>query len=650
MNGLFDSLSMEFTGSATHTRLYHLVPLGTGTPMVESLTGYISRLAAAHVVSAGALLTEEILPRIPKGVPVGGKSRKSTDTCQLGLNGPHTINGLTERAEHWVRVLQHLTGADNLQSLTMLPLKGICSSQSLLRRNRAWCPRCYAERTQLGEETNEPLLWAINAVEVCADHRCPLRTVCSGCEQRQPVLAGRSRPRHCWRCRKSLDSDGPAECGLDKYPVVQRELWIAENVGSLLAKYSRGYQPMRACFQENLKSCVSELADGNRSQLLRAAEVKEKTFDAWLSGTSMPELSNLLSFCHQLRIPILRFLAEILREGDGDWERARGIVSEHGTGTRRRRRADVRQVLERALMSPECRSLAEIAADLGYKNINSLRQHDRDACSVISKGQCGPQTKTPTELVEQMAVNQKIRERLEAALNENPPPSVRSLAIELGFSEASSLHCRFQKLCEELVRAYERYRAEQRIRIEACLRAALTENPAPTLKMIAARLHRKDIQSLRRWFPAICRRLKERWREARDARIRAAGAALEAALEEDPVASGDFVARRCGISPPYLASLFPAAWRNLNARFIAARKQKFAEKCEALRSEVRRIAGELCQRGIYPAQRLVKSLIVASEYRSDDVIDSEIQRVMAELGVTGLAHQNPHRSTPHIID
>ena len=26
----------------------------------------------------------------------------------------------------------------------------------------------------------------------------------------------------------------------------------------------------------------------------------------------MPELPNLLSFCHQLRIPILRFLAEIL--------------------------------------------------------------------------------------------------------------------------------------------------------------------------------------------------------------------------------------------------------------------------------------------------------------------------------------------------
>lgn len=524
----------------------------------------------------------------------------------------------------------------------MLPLKGICSSQNLLRKHRAWCPRCYAERTQLGEETNEPLLWAINAVEVCPDHRCPLSTVCSGCGLRQPVLAGRSRPRQCWRCRKSLDLDGPAECGLDQSPVVQRELWIAENVGSLLAKYSGGYQPMRACFQENLKSCVSELADGNRSQLLRAAEVKEKTFDAWLSGTSLPELPNLLSFCHQLRIPILRFLAEILREGDGDWERARGIVSEHRTGTRRRRRADVRQVLERALMSPECRSLAEIAADLGYKNIASLRQHDRDACSVISKGQCGPQTKTRTELVEQVAVSQKIRERLEAALKGNPPPSVRSLAIELGFSEASSLHYRFPELCEELARAYERYRVEHRIRIEACLRAALTDNPAPTLNMIAARLHRKDIQSLRRWFPAICRQLTERWREARDARIRAAGAALEVALEEDPVASGDLVARKFGISPGYLASLFPAAWRNLNARLIAVKKQKVAENGEALRCEVRQIVMELCGRGVYPSCRLVKSLIVASDYRSEGVIASGIRRVLAELdGIPG-TNSNGH--------
>jgi hypothetical protein len=91
------------------------------------------------------------------------------------------------------------------------------------------------------------------------------------------------------------------------------------------------------------------------------------------------------------------------------------------------------------------------------------------------------------------------------------------------------------------------------------------------------------------------------------------------------------VARTFGISPRYLASLFPAAWRNLNARLIAVRKQKVAENGEALRCEVRQIVMELCGRGVYPSCRLVKSLIVASDYRSEGVIASGIHRVLAEL-------------------
>src|SRR6516225_708419 len=38
------------------TRLFSLKPSGIGTPEVESLSGYIARLAQAHVVSVGNLL------------------------------------------------------------------------------------------------------------------------------------------------------------------------------------------------------------------------------------------------------------------------------------------------------------------------------------------------------------------------------------------------------------------------------------------------------------------------------------------------------------------------------------------------------------------------------------------------------------------
>ena len=47
-----------------HTYLYRVPPIGVGSAFVESLTGYVARLAEAHTVSVGRLFTRELLPRI----------------------------------------------------------------------------------------------------------------------------------------------------------------------------------------------------------------------------------------------------------------------------------------------------------------------------------------------------------------------------------------------------------------------------------------------------------------------------------------------------------------------------------------------------------------------------------------------------------
>ncbi|HEY9803840.1 MAG TPA: hypothetical protein V6D25_26090 [Leptolyngbyaceae cyanobacterium] len=44
------------------SRLHHLKPIGVGTAMVESLTGYIARLADSHSVFPGILISREIAP------------------------------------------------------------------------------------------------------------------------------------------------------------------------------------------------------------------------------------------------------------------------------------------------------------------------------------------------------------------------------------------------------------------------------------------------------------------------------------------------------------------------------------------------------------------------------------------------------------
>jgi hypothetical protein len=46
------------------SRLYSLAPIGIGSPLVESVTSYLMRLAEAHAVSPGNLVRTEIFPRL----------------------------------------------------------------------------------------------------------------------------------------------------------------------------------------------------------------------------------------------------------------------------------------------------------------------------------------------------------------------------------------------------------------------------------------------------------------------------------------------------------------------------------------------------------------------------------------------------------
>ncbi len=48
------------------SRLYHLAPIGVGTPNVESLTSFVMRVAMAHCVGTGTVIAQEIAPLINK--------------------------------------------------------------------------------------------------------------------------------------------------------------------------------------------------------------------------------------------------------------------------------------------------------------------------------------------------------------------------------------------------------------------------------------------------------------------------------------------------------------------------------------------------------------------------------------------------------
>ena len=94
------------------SRFYSLSPVGIGTPQVESLSGYIARLAEAHVLSVGdmvgrrsmsasehhGLQTNDLLhrARLPKRTAFSCDSiRRSTECRHEHGNGRRILEGLT---------------------------------------------------------------------------------------------------------------------------------------------------------------------------------------------------------------------------------------------------------------------------------------------------------------------------------------------------------------------------------------------------------------------------------------------------------------------------------------------------------------------------------------------------------------------------
>ena len=184
----------------SRSRLYSFAPVGIGTPHVESLSGYITRLAEAHVLSIGDMVGRESMVRgnakFCSRLPLHRARRPKR---QLFHATAYDINGVSPRARRWVQVFERLTRWPNLDALTLLPLRHILSNMFLLKRRRAWCPKCYEADREAGT-VYERLVWTIRGVTVCPIHAAPLEERCPFCYKALPPLAAHSRPGYRPSC------------------------------------------------------------------------------------------------------------------------------------------------------------------------------------------------------------------------------------------------------------------------------------------------------------------------------------------------------------------------------------------------------------------------------------------------------------------
>lgn len=173
------------------SRLFHLEPIGIGTPYVESLTSYFIRLAEVHHVFPGMLMKKVVEPLVRDY----SQQKGMRNYYRISGNRSNLLNAIGSPAIAMVHDLEQLTLRAGLRNLTLLNWAEVLSIRNLVRQVKAWCPICYQEWRTRGQIVYDPLLWVLEPVTMCMRHHCRLSTRCphQGCQQSVPLLAWRSQ-------------------------------------------------------------------------------------------------------------------------------------------------------------------------------------------------------------------------------------------------------------------------------------------------------------------------------------------------------------------------------------------------------------------------------------------------------------------------
>ena len=356
---------------------YNLQPIGVGTPYVESLTSYISRLAYAHNMNPGLLISNYLAPTLKKEYLMNGK------TGVRFYKKSHYLNSIGDNAKEFVDVLSQMTGVLELRSLTMLPWARVIPGLGLMKENRAWCPDCYNEWHEKGETLYEPLLWTLEEAKVCPIHRKPLITNCvnGNCSDALPVLVRRSKPGYCPRCEAFLGRVMPKNSNKD----INQEyyFWVSLQLGNLLAKGAyTTLEPKDV--NGTIKDCVNSYFGGNITEFARAVDITKTTVWGWYNRKCMPSITHLLKVCYLLSIEIVNFLEG--RVEDQTLEKQFGDLKSKPNNKRTSRPFDevmVRSLMEVAEHEYPPPSLEAVARGIEVDK-KLLYRHYPDLCKEIS--------------------------------------------------------------------------------------------------------------------------------------------------------------------------------------------------------------------------------------------------------------------------
>jgi hypothetical protein len=370
----YESWNLRKAKIPPRSHLYHLGPVGFGTGSVESLTSYFSRLAEAHCVSAGALNHHELLPR--------HAGRRNMFACAVTAKTrcfTSTINNVGNSAARFASVVGRLTGRTDLSFLTMLPWKSVFPPQLLTRGVAAWCPRCLNTWRDGCQVLHMPLLWALEVVKYCPDHRSPLQLVCVQCGKPQPLLGQCCPLGYCSHCKSWLGTEA-TQPQVDLYSLLPPELhdweiWVAHQVRDLI---QTGFHSPDRLTRHQLSDLIkaATTAEG-LSSICRTLGVSPSSVIDWRAGRKLPILPAYLRIACTLNVSLPGLLTGKVKPSTIQSLDILRVPYWRSIRIRKRPTFDVRtarQQLNEALLESPPPSLTTFRKRTGYHD-KTLRDH-----------------------------------------------------------------------------------------------------------------------------------------------------------------------------------------------------------------------------------------------------------------------------------
>lgn len=448
----YDSWDLTMPEIPPRSRLYSLEPIGIGTPYVESLTSYLCRLAQAHRITVGALVSRVLALKLKRN---SQNTQFYDNTTGIFASEGKALNGIGLMSKNWVEVVEEIISVSSLRYLTMLTWAEVIPARGLLRSTKAWCPYCYEHWHTNNLPIYEPLLWKFDVITLCPQHHQHLQTQCPHCNQPLCELGHHSRPGYCSKCRQWLGSTASFGTSLTLLSPdeLQSSNWNATMMGELIAITPSLTHPIpRNRVSNAISSCTNQLTKNqskNLSVFARKIQVSIAMVWHWQRGQKLITVNKLLQICSILKISIIDFL----------------------TG----------QIVINELVLDENKTQSQSCYKTGR----------------------GPR-RSPQEI-------ERIRNTLNTSLeSEYPPPTFKD--VQQRFPKICLRHF-FPVLCQAIAQRHTHYLKNIRLQnMKQELEAVLKSNEFPPASMIDVVKHLSYSKSaLRRHFPDLCHSISERY-------------------------------------------------------------------------------------------------------------------------------------------